>query len=86
MTPSAAKTRALWICGAMSHMPPVGPRGKTSWSETSQASMFPVFWRSRAKSPHCPRFIVAGPVLSMTSAGAEIVSGGEMPFSPGSGS
>jgi hypothetical protein len=48
--------------------------------------MDPVFWTSRAKSADCPRFIVAGPVLSTMRTGAEMVSGGEMPFSPGNGS
>ena len=41
---------------------------------------------STANWPHAPRFIVAGPVLSTTSTGPAIVRGGEVPFSPGSGS
>ena len=50
-----------------------------------QPSLSPMFWTSMAKSPHCPRFIVAGPDLVVTSTGAAIVIGGLTPHSPGSG-
>src|SRR5262245_56275689 len=35
-----------------------------------QASLGPVLLTSMTKLPHCPRFIVAGPVFVTTSAGA----------------
>ena len=85
VTPSAAKTRALRISGVRSHMPPVGPSGSRSRRETSQAGLSPVFWTSRAKVPHCPRFIVAGPDFVTTSTGAAMVIGAVIPFSPGKG-
>src|SRR5262245_44558369 len=85
VTPSAAKTCALWISGVRSHMPPVAPSGSRSRRVTFHASLSPVFCALMTKSPHCPRFIVAGPVLSTVTFGAAIVIGGVTPHSPGRG-
>ena len=84
VTPSAANTRALVICGVVSHIPPVGPSGSLSSSVTLNASRVPVFWTSRAKSLYSAGFIVAGPVLSTVSSGVPGGIGGKTnsPTSP----
>ena len=78
VTPSAANTRALVICGVVSHIPPVGPSGSRSSNVTLNASRVPVFRTSRAKSPYSAGFIVAGPVLSTVSSGVPGGIGGNM--------
>ena len=69
VTPSAANTRALRICGVASHMPPDGRLGSRSSNVTLNASATPRFCTLSAKSPGSAGFIVAGPDLSIVSTG-----------------
>ena len=61
MTPSAAKTWALRISRRqIAHAARRAVRKQVTEGHVPRVAG-PVFWTSMAKSPHCPRFIVAGP-------------------------
>src|SRR5262245_36185897 len=83
VTPSAWKTPAVMLVGAVPHIPPAagGARlGRMSVMVVCHAVLPPVFCTFRVKVPGARALMVAGPLFCMVKAGPTMVMA---PLAPG---